>query len=82
MGWHLLLPFFNVPWKISYKESHVSVYLDDILVTGATEQEHLDNLDKVLSTLEAAGMRLQHARCAFLLPAMEYLGHKISAQGL
>ena len=61
---------------------HVCVYLDDILVTGATEQEHLQNLDKVLSRLETAGMRLKHDKCAFLLPAVEYLGHRISEQGL
>ena len=62
--------------------NHVCVYLDDILVTGATKQEHLQNLDEVLSRLEAAGMRLKYDKCAFLLPAVEYLGHKISAQGL
>ena len=37
--------------------SHVCVYLDDILVTGETEPEHLQNLDEVLSRLETAGMR-------------------------
>ena len=38
---------------------HVSVYLDDILLTDAMEQEHLENLDTVLSRLETAGMRLK-----------------------
>ena len=58
------------------------VYLDDILITGATEEEHIHNLDTVLTRLENAGMRLKRNKCAFLLPAVEYLGHKISAQGL
>ena len=62
--------------------NHVCVYLDDILVTGTTEQEYLQNLDTVLSRLETAGMRLKYDKCAFLLPAVEYLGHKISAHGL
>ena len=37
----------------------VCVYLDDILITGATEAEHLRNLQEVLSHLEQAGMHLK-----------------------
>ena len=61
---------------------HVCVYLDDILVTGTTEEEHLHNLDQVLSKLENAGICLKRNKCAFMLPTLEYLGHRISAQGL
>ena len=62
--------------------NHVCVYLDNILVTGANEQEHLQNLDEVLHRLETAGMRLTYDKRAFMLSAVEYLGHKISAKGL
>ena len=62
--------------------THVCVYLDDILITGATEKEHLKNLDKVLTRLERAGIHLKRDKFVFLLPAVEYLGHKISGQGL
>ena len=55
------------------------VYLDDILVTGATEQEHLANLTQVLQRLQDAGMRV---KCAFLVPSVAYLGHVISDEGL
>ena len=34
---------------------HVTVYIDDILVTGAIDQEHLQNLQEVLTCLEKAG---------------------------
>ena len=48
----------------------VCVYLDDILVTGATEQEHLANLAQVLQRLQDAGMRVKQQKCAFLLPTL------------
>ena len=31
---------------------HVCVYLNDIRITGTTEEEHLQNLDTVLTRLE------------------------------
>ena len=37
--------------------THVATYMDDILVTAASEQEHLQNLDTVLQKLETAGVR-------------------------
>ena len=60
----------------------VSVYIDDILVTGATDEEHLQNLEEVLSRLQAAGARLKQKKCSFMLPSVEYLGHRISEAGL
>ena len=60
----------------------VCVYLDDILVTGKSEAEHHQNLDEVLTRLEQAGLRLKRSKCFFMLSSVEYLGHKISAQGL
>ena len=62
--------------------SHVTVYLDDILIRGETEEQHLENLDTVLHKLERAGLRLKRSKCTFMAPEVEYLGHKISPQGL
>ena len=61
---------------------HVVVYIDDILVTGATQEEHLRTLEEVLRRLEKAGARLKREKCQFMLPMVEYLGHRISADGL
>ena len=38
------------------------VYIDDILITGTTKSEHLNNLVLVLQRLESAGM--QKEKCA------------------
>ncbi|XP_041823137.1 uncharacterized protein K02A2.6-like [Melanotaenia boesemani] len=60
----------------------VAVYLDDILVTGKEEAEHLSTLDEVLRRLKEAGLRLRRRKCAFLRNEVEYLGHMINAEGL
>ena len=60
----------------------VAVYIDDILVTGSSESEHLKTLGEVLARLEAAGLRLKQEKCAFMLSSVDYLGHVISAEGL
>ena len=60
----------------------VCVYIDDILVTGQTEAEHLQNLHKVLTRIEEAGVRLKRDKCKFLMESVEFLGHVISAEGV
>jgi hypothetical protein len=50
------------------------MYVNNMLITGSSEQEHLDNLARVLQRLEAAGMRLTKKKCGFLIPVVAYLG--------
>ena len=61
---------------------NVSVYLDDILVTRSTKQEHLDTLEKRLTRLGQAGIHLKCSKCDFIFSSIEYLGHRISGNGL
>ncbi len=62
--------------------ARVVVFIDDILVTGRNEQEHLASLGEVLHRLEEAGLRLRKSKCRFMLPSVTYLGYQIDAQGL
>ena len=61
---------------------NVICYIDDILITGPTDQVHLQNLRAVLKKLKEHDIRAKLAKCAFMKSSVEYLGHKVSAEGL
>ena len=61
---------------------NVVAYLDDILITGRNDEEHLKNLEAVMTKLDNAGLRLKLTKCSFMAVSVEYLGHRIDAQGL
>lgn len=60
----------------------VVVFLDDVLVTGATKHEHLHNLRKVLKRFSEAGLTLGLNKCSFFKDSVTYLGHCIDKDGL
>ena len=41
----------------------VVVYIDDVLVTGRSEQEHLSVLEKVLHKIVESGFKLRKDKC-------------------
>ena len=62
--------------------NQVSMYLDDILITGRSDEEHFQRLGKLLTCLKATGLRLQQSKCTFMQPSVKYLRHRISSDGL
>lgn len=60
----------------------VCAYLDDIIVTGSTQEEHNERLGLVLARLQAQGLRAKMSKCRFGLPEVVYLGHRIDAKGI
>ncbi len=44
----------------------VTIYLDDILITGRDYQEHLHTSSDVLKQLKDGGLRLKREKCAFM----------------
>ena len=61
---------------------YVAAYLDDVIVTGRTKEEHLQNIKQVLAALTDYGMKLRLDKCEFFQQHVTYLGHVISADGL
>lgn len=60
----------------------VARYLDDILITTKSEEEHNHLLEKTLERLKNAGVRLRQEKCEFCLPELKYLGHRIDSTGI
>ena len=61
---------------------NVCIFLDDILVTGKTEAEHMENLRLVLQRLQNAGLKVNKQKCEFFRSSVTYLGHRIDRHGL
>ena len=61
---------------------HICCYIDDILITGVNQQEHLQNLEEVLRRLEWNNLRIKKSKCEYIKDSVEYLGHRVDSQGL
>ena len=60
----------------------VAVYLDDILISGTTAEDHLNNLRQLLKRLNDKGLRCRIEKCVFAEDSVTYLGHTISRNGI
>ena len=74
--------FQEIMDKLTGDLEGVAVYLDDILVSGATATEHLNNLKSLLKRLQDNGLRCNLSKCRFAEPTVEYLGHTLSKDGI
>ena len=57
-------------------------YLDNILVMGSNEMEHLKTLEEVLQRLHSHGIKVRLDKCKFMQKSVEYLGHKVDVDRL
>ena len=55
---------------------------DDILVFGATVEEHNRSLRTVLKKLEQSGITLNKTKSLFCVQKVKFLAHNISADGI
>ena len=55
---------------------------DDIIVFGATKEEHDNNLHEVFRTLEENGLTLNKDKCKLGAEEITYFGFRVNGQGL
>jgi len=60
----------------------VTCYIDDILVSGKDEKQHLQILEEVFRRLEEHEFHLKQEKCEFFTQSVEYLGHAIDQEGI
>nr|XP_047141340.1 uncharacterized protein K02A2.6-like [Hydra vulgaris] len=59
----------------------VKVRVDDILISGKSDIEHLNNLESVLRILKESGLTLKASKCSFMQPKVVFCGFIISQEG-
>ena len=58
------------------------IYLDDVIIFGHTEEEHLECLRVVFKRFQEFNLRLKPSKCLFFQSEIMYLAHHISQQGI
>jgi hypothetical protein len=58
------------------------VYLDDVIMTGRTFEEHQLNLRKVFARFRGARLKLNLENCQHFQGEVRYLGHTVSREGI
>jgi hypothetical protein len=66
--------FFDLPYSF--------VYLDDLLVASRCVEDHRRHLREVLGQLQQSGLVVNMDKCLFGHSSIEFLGHKVSADGV
>lgn len=60
----------------------VTVFLDDIRITGPNDRVHLQRLEEVLKRLSSFNFRINLDKCQFFADEIEYCGYRIDRNGI
>ncbi|GFU78811.1 retrovirus-related Pol polyprotein from transposon 297 [Trichonephila clavipes] len=60
----------------------VMVYMDDVIITSPSFNEHIDHLNQVFTLLRDAGLTLNKEKCHFARDKLKYLCLIISKEGI
>ena len=63
-------------------EDFAAVYIDDILIYSPNIHEHLEHLSTVFQKLQALAYHVRLAKCEFMSPEVQFLGHRLTSEGI
>ena len=58
------------------------IYLDDVIVFGCSEEEHLEHLHVVFECFREFNLKLKPSKCSFFQSEIVYLAHHMSQEGI
>ena len=58
------------------------VKINDILITGKNDEEHLKNIEKVLAILNEVGATVNKTKCLFFADEIKYIRFLINKNGI
>ncbi|VDO99012.1 unnamed protein product [Heligmosomoides polygyrus] len=61
--------------------AQVFIYIDDLIITSETSEEHLTDIDEVLGKIEQS-MKLKAFKCGFARKEIRFLGYVLSNDGI
>lgn len=60
----------------------VFVYMDDVLIASASQQQHLVHLRALFQRLRDNGLIIRPEKCQFGKKSLDFLGHSVSDEGI
>ena len=57
-------------------------FFDDVLIFGAMFAKHCESLDRALSLIEEAGLKVKPEKCCLLPRCVPFVVHILSAEGV
>jgi len=68
--------------SILQRIDNVGIFFDDVVITGATPEEHDKNVLKVLQKLQDCGLTLRKEKCKWAQKSIEFLGFELGNKGI
>jgi ABC-type taurine transport system ATPase subunit len=60
----------------------MEIYMDDFTTYGETDDEALNNLDKVLKRFQEHNLSLSHEKCFMMMTLRIVIGYFVSSEGI